>query len=339
MPPQTAPKVFVLILSWNGLKWLVDCVPSVLGMSYPNFEVAVIDNGSNDGTSEYLRREFPRVHIVETGKNLGYACGFNAGLEYAALQAAEYFLVMNNDTVIDQSALSALVETAATVDRAAFVTGKVYYYDKPDTLQTVGKRGHPIHLNDAHIGMGEKDNGQYEQVAEREFADDVFTLVSRRMYDEVGGYDPQFFLQAEELDWQLRAKKVGWRIYYTPGAKLWHRESASTGGPNSPLVVYFWERSRMVALAKHTALGPFVRWYLRDGYQVVRGVLGGAARLNRGLFVRRLARLLGFLAGSWWLLRRRPATRIPAFIIQLSARGSSPPARAFSTSSSGARLS
>jgi GT2 family glycosyltransferase len=318
MSNGTHPRVFVLILSYNGKRWLEECLPSVLNMHYPNFEVVVIDNGSTDGTMEYLQNEFPEVQTVVIHPNVGYACGFNAGLEYAAERGAEYFLVMNNDTVIDRGALTALVETAMTKDRAGFITGKVYFYDHPEILQTVGKQEDRIVWNGKEIGWWEKDVGQYETTTERVFADDVFTLVSRKMYDEVGGYDPAFFLQCEEWDWQIRAKKKDWRIYYTPYAKLWHRVSATTGGLGSPTIGYFLYRNRIVVIAKHGGTNRLVRYLVFEGVEVLNRFLRGLIQLNWRKLKPRLARLLGFLAGTWWLVRRQPSTRVPWLIQRLT---------------------
>ena len=308
------PKVSVVTLNWNGRAWLHDCLASVLDMDYPYYEVVMVDNGSTDGSVEFVRAQFPSVHIVETGSNLGYARGFNAGLQYAAAGGAEYFLIMNNDTVIDRAALSALVETAQSRGKAGFVTGKIYLYDQPDTLQTVGKREDPITWNGRHIGWLEKDTGQFDSVEERVFLDDVMTLVDRRLYDEVGGYDPQFFLQAEEFDWQARAKKRGWRFYYTPKAKLWHRVSMSMGGAGNSIGRYFDTRSRMVVMARHLALRRFLRYYFRTGFQVTDGLLRGLVQLDGKKIRPRLAMWLGFLAGTLWLVHRRPAARVPSLI-------------------------
>jgi GT2 family glycosyltransferase len=318
MTNSAQPKVFVLILSYNGKKWLEECLPSVLAMDYPNYEVVVIDNGSSDGTAEYLESEFPEVQTVAINPNVGYARGFNAGLEYAAAHGAEYFLIMNNDTVIDRGALVALLETAVAKERAGFVTGKVYFYDSPAVLQTVGKYEDRILVNGRHIGWGEKDVGQYESVSERVFADDVFTLVNRKMYDEVGGYDPQFFLQCEEWDWQVRAKKKGWRIYYTPAAKIWHRVSATTGGYGSPINEYFFQRNRMVVLAKHGGIRRLVRYFAWESYYVLKGFLRPLLQFNWTELKLMLALLLGFLAGTLWLATRRPAIRVPWLIQRLT---------------------
>lgn len=317
LEPLPKPKVFVITLNWNGKNWLGDCLSSILAMDYPNFEVVVVDNGSTDGSVEFVRQNFPTIYVIETGSNLGYARGFNAGLEYATQNGAQYFLIMNNDTVIDSGALTALVETIQNQPNAGFVTGKIYFYDHPDILQTVGKKEDPIRWNGDHIGSGEKDIGQYENIEERVFLDDVMTLVSRRMYDEIGGYDPQFFLQSEEFDWQVRAKRRGWKFYYTPKAKLWHRVSMSMGGFGNPIGRYFDIRSQMVVIARHGNLNQFIRYYIWTGFHVLNSFTRGLLRFNWARLKPRLAMLLGFIAGTFWLIHRQPAKKLPLIIRKL----------------------
>lgn len=312
------PKVFVLILSYNGVKWLKGCLPTVLGMDYLNYEVVVIDNGSSDDTQSFLRANFPQVQIVALQPNRGYAGGFDAGLEYAANLGADYFLVMNNDTEIDRHALTALVDAAEAQDRAGFVTGKVYFHDRRDVFQSVGKKDDPIQGSGDYIGYEEKDAGQYEALEERAFVDDVYTLVNRRLYDQIGGYDPQFYLQCEEFDWQLRAKEAGWKIYYTPHAKLWHYGSVTTGGVGSPVNNYFLERSRIIAIAKHKGWFHLFRYLVWSGSQALYRLVGSIIRMNRHTFKPRLARLLGILSGISWMVHRKPAKAVPELIRKLS---------------------
>lgn len=311
------PKTFVLILSYNGKQWLTDCVPSVLAMDYSNYEVVVIDNGSSDGTEEYIKSQFPEVHLLELQPNVGYSKGFNAGLEYAARLGADYFLIMNNDTVIDAGALSALMETALSHEKAGFVTGKIFYYDEPNVFQTVGKKEDPIQWNGDHIGIGETDIGQYDTEAERPFIDDVMTLVNRAMYAQIGGYDPQLFLQAEEFDWQVRAKKKGWQCYYTPKAKLWHRVSMTIGASTGATARYFDTRSRIVVMARHANFSKFLVFYLCTGFRATDSLLRGLLQLNPAKIKPRLAMLLGFVTGTFWLIHKRPPKKTPRLIVKL----------------------
>jgi len=312
------PKVLVLILSYNGKRWLEGCLPTVLAMDYPNFETVVIDNGSSDDTQTLLRNTFPTVSVVTLQPNRGYAGGFNAGLGYAAEHGAEFFLIMNNDTEIDRHALTALVVLASTRERAGFVTGKVYFHDRRDTFQSVGKKEDRITWVGSHIGYEEKDTGQYDETAERIFVDDIYTLVSRKMYDEIGGYDPQFYLHCEEFDWQLRAKKAGWKIYYTPSAKLWHHGSVTTGGVGSAINNYFLERSRITAIAKHGDAIRLIRYLLWSTGQSLYRLAGAIFHLNPYTFKPRLARLLGIFGGTLWIIHRQPARAVPKLIQNLS---------------------
>jgi GT2 family glycosyltransferase len=261
-----SPKVIVLALNYNGKPLLYDCITSYLANDYPNFEMVVIDNGSQDGSEEYVKSNYPKVTCIQTGKNLGYSGGFNVGLKYAFIEKkSDYVLITNNDVKADTKIISELVKVAQTDEKIGFVTGKVYYFDQPNTLQTVGKKLDPIRWNGEHLGAHEKDTGQYEEISERAFADDIFTLVSANLYSETGGYDTTFFLQCEEYDWQARAKKLGYKIYYTPYAKIWHKESMTLGkwtsqkayfdARNPPIVImrykdpiffrrYFWRHTR-----------------------------------------------------------------------------------------------
>jgi len=318
---ERAPLVYVLMLNWNGKHLMDECVSSILAMGYPNYEVVVSDNGSTDGSVAYVREHFPQVHVIENGSNLGCSGGFNAGLAYAAERGADYFLIMNNDTRIDPGALSALVATARSRPRAGFVSGKVYWHDRSRVLQTVGKTSDPVRWTGRDdLGVDEEDRGQYDEVSERAFLDVVYVLVSRELYDEIGGFDPQLFINWEGIDWQLRAKVRGWRLYYTPHARLWHYGSHSIGGTGSPFSEYFYVRNHLVMTAKHGSVGHFARLWVSLGWQrswsLLKGIVG--VLIGRQPRLRsRLAGWLGWAAGTLWLVHRRPTTRVPWLIRRL----------------------
>ena len=182
------PKVVILILSYNGKYLLEDSISSYLSNDYPNFSIVVIDNGSTDGTQEYVKENYPKVSVLRLEKNRAYSGGFNFGLNHAFNEVkADYVLVTNNDVKADKKVISELVKVAQSDDRIGFVTGKAYYFDHPDILQTVGKKEHPIYWNGGHIGNRERDEGQYDAVSERYFADDIYIIVSKKM-PHVGTY-------------------------------------------------------------------------------------------------------------------------------------------------------
>ncbi len=293
------PMVCVLILNYNGKGLTIDCVRSVLRSVYNPFRVVVIDNGSIDGSAGALRAQFGgRIDLIVNERNVGYAAGFNVGLAYGYKERnADYCLVMNNDTVLDRSAVAGLVRVAETDERIGFVTGKVYYYDQPNVLQTIGKMEDPIRWNGDHIGNGEIDNGQYDRVQDLHFSDDIFTLVRRRLYLEIGGYNELFYLQGEEYDWQARAKKAGYRIVYTPHARIWHKVSM-TLGKDSARKAYYDARNPMLVVLIHQSQ-RFFRRYFWDHFRkdVLRSSL---VYLKQGRLSPVIAKWQGLLSGMRW---------------------------------------
>ena len=309
------PKVVAVICTYNGRTWLGDCLRCVLASDYPDFEVVVVDNGSSDGSAACVREEFPVVPVLEVRRNRGYAWAANLGMAYAAERCARYFLLLDDDAVVDPGAMRALVEVAQTQPRAGFVTGKVYFHDRPDSLQSVGKQVAPGRLDSGvHLGNGQRDVGQFEAVAERDFVELAYFLVARDVYDEVGGNDTELYFQGDDFEWQLRARKRGWKCYYAPAAKAWHRGSTSMGGIGSPISQYFFARSMLVVLYRHHGWRAFLRYTARAGTAAGFSLAKGLAQLDATKIKTRLAYCLGFWAGTWWLVHRRPATGVPLVI-------------------------
>ncbi|MFA5405513.1 MAG: glycosyltransferase family 2 protein, partial [Ignavibacteria bacterium] len=132
---------------------------------------------------------------------------------------------------------------------------------------TVGKKEHQLLWNGGHIGNKELDKGQYDEVAERYFSDDIYILVKKSLYEKIGGYDTLFQFQCEEFDWQARAKEAGFKIYYTPLAKLWHKDSM-TIGKVSAFKAYFDARNPMLVVLKYKPpdfFRKFFWWQFRVG--------------------------------------------------------------------------
>ncbi len=260
-------KVIILILSYNGKHLLDESVSTYLENDYPNFEVVVIDNGSTDETKAWTEQNFPKVEVLRTEKNLGYSGGFNFGLDYSFNEKqADYVLITNNDVKADTKVVSELVKVMESDESIGFVTGKVYFYDHPNILQTVGYYTDPVKWIGGHLGGHQEDKGQFDKVEERPYSDDIFALVSKNCYQATQGYDTEFQFQAEQFDWQIRAKKKGFKIYYTPHAKIWHKDSI-TIGKSSPFKMYYDVRNTFIVRLKHredSYLKNYTKYYLRD---------------------------------------------------------------------------
>ncbi|MBN1932411.1 MAG: glycosyltransferase family 2 protein [Desulfobacterales bacterium] len=296
-------KIVVLILSYNGKHLLEESISSYLANDYLNFEVIIIDNGSKDGTKEWVIKNYPQAKVIRTEKNLAYSGGFNFGLEYAFNKLnSDYVLITNNDVKADVHVIPELLKIAESDESIGFVTGKVYFYEKPDTLQTVGYFEDKLKWIGGHIGNRERDSGQYDHDCERFMSDDIFMLVKKSVYEKTGGYNTLFKFQGEQADWQARAKKAGFKIYYAYKAKIWHKDSM-TIGKNSAFKHYYDVRNYLILRFIHKDedyLRNYFKWYLKS--VVFLPLLKSLVRM-RLAFAWSIVR--GFSSAFVWLIRNK----------------------------------
>lgn len=225
------PKVAILTLNWNGLKHLLYFIPSVLQLNYPNYDVIMIDNGSRDKSCEFVTKKYPEVHIIRNSKNLGYAKGFNIGIQYALSKGYKYIMISNNDVVLDREVLSEGVRLFQSESNVGYMGGKVYQMGSEKVFQYAGGRIERKNgLKGPNRGSGEYDNGQYDKIEDFKFMDDVCVLVSSEMINELGSYDEDFFFDFEETEWNYRIQESRYRIVYNPKMIVWHKAHGSTDG-------------------------------------------------------------------------------------------------------------
>lgn len=300
---MVSPKVVVTILSYNGKSLLEEVLSSYKENNYPNFQILIIDNGSTDGTCDWVQQNYPDVFILRTEKNLGYSGGFNFGLDYVFNQMkADYALISNNDVKADKEVVHSLLEVAQKDNSIGFVTGKVFFYDHPDVLQSVGYFEEPLKWIGGHLGNKEKDVGQFDLIEERPFSDDIFMLVKRELFLDTRGYDENFNFQSEQFDWQIRARRKGYKVYYTPYAKIWHKDSI-TIGKMSPFKKYYDVRNSFVVRLKHrdkSYLKKFFSFYFKN---IV--IMPFLKNLAKGNIKMAWAICTGFISAFIWGVRHK----------------------------------
>jgi len=221
---HASPLVFIVVLNWNGKDDTMECLESLQKLVYPNFEIVVVDNGSTDGSEDVIRSLFPAVCVIQTGANLGYAGGNNAGIRFATSHGADYVWILNNDSTVDPKALTALVATAKTDPRISFVGSKIYFYDKPDVIWCVGGT---IDLVDGgrtdHPGNGQMDRGQFDCIADVGYVSGCSLLASKDAISAIGLIPEEYFLYFEETDWNVAAQRMGYRTVLSPASLVWHK--------------------------------------------------------------------------------------------------------------------
>lgn len=240
----------IVILNWNGWKDTVECVESCRRQTYGNYRILIVDNGSSDGSERILRERFPQTELLQTGRNLGYAGGNNAGIRHALAQGAEYIWLLNNDTVADPGALAALVRAIETEPRAGIVGSKIYYHDQPDVIWFAGGRIDFRAGTTSHIGQFEKDTGRYDLLADVDYITGCSLMIGAGAIARAGLMDERFFLLYEETDWNRRVVETGGRLLYVPDSRVWHKISRSIG-ESSPTYNYYLFRNCLLFTAKH----------------------------------------------------------------------------------------
>lgn len=290
MSASTAPLplVHVLVVNWNGRSHLSNCLPSLQETRYPNFRITVLDNGSTDGSIDWLQATYPRVGVVALGQNLGFAAANNAGLRKAMAAGARYAVILNNDTRVDPHWLEALV-TAAEVDPAIAIcqarqrtwdgSNEILFRLIPAWAEAEQKRV-PVTVPGP--------------AAPTAFASGCAMLVRCSALEHIGLFDERYFMYVEDVDLTLRAWIAGYQVMDVPAAIVYHRMTGSSSDSEQRM---FWGyRNQLTTLLKlyqletlRSLAGPISRRWLRTRNRTaLRGMLAALAMLPGTLARRRL---------------------------------------------------
>ena len=246
-------RVTIILLNWNGWQDTAACIRSCQQLTYPDFELLVVDNNSADGSEERLRALFPGINLIQSGANLGFAGGNNVGIWHALAQGADYICLLNNDTVVAPDALTNLVAALEGHPHAGMAGSKIYYFAPPGRLWFAGGEWQRRPWHPRHRGIDEEDAGQYDRRESVEFLTGCSMLVRAAAIRDTGLLPELFFLYLEDLDWCASFSRRGWEILYEPGSKVWHKVSSSLQG-ESLTQLYYGVRNRLIFLRRHRPL-------------------------------------------------------------------------------------
>jgi hypothetical protein len=265
--------VTVVVLNWNGWRDTVECIRSLQEVAHSALRILVVDNGSTDGSETTLRARFPDVPLLQTGDNLGFAGGNNAGIRRALADGADRVLLLNNDTRVEPGFLEPLLRAADAFPDAGMLCPKILLDDRPDVLWYAGASFHPWLGWGRHRGYGRLDRGQFDRTEETERPTGCALLVTRALCERVGLLREDYFCYAEDLEWGMRARKAGFSILYVPASRVWHKVSRSTGGARSVAPVRYMTRNVLACVDEHEPLPFGFRW-LRSGAILAAGAIG-----------------------------------------------------------------
>jgi GT2 family glycosyltransferase len=307
-------KFSIIIPNYNGAALLPPCLDSLQAQTYSDFEVILVDNASGDGSVELVQRDYPQVRLLALERNRGLTGGCNEGIAQAR---GEIIVCLNNDTEADPGWLSAIVGALAAYPQAGMVACKLLLFDRRDTIHSAGDSygldGIPVNR-----GVWQPDGPPFDKPAWVFGACGGAAAYRWEMLEQIGlpapgaqtqVFDEELFMYCEDVDLNWRAQLAGYRCLYVPGALVYHRLSATGGGP---LASFYVGRNTIWVTAKNYPAGLWRKYWprivsaqLRIARQALSAWRGTAAR----------ARLRGQIAGlrglSRWLGKRAVVRRAP----------------------------
>ena len=260
------PRVAIVVLNWNGWRDTLACIGSLQKLDYADFRIVLVDNGSTDGSAEQFRRLLPTVELLQTGANLGFGGGCNAGIRHALAAGAEYVWLVNSDATVDPGALSALVRRADGNPQLGAVGSVLFDADAVTRVQLWG--GGRVGL---WLGRSVHCLSRGNTI---DFVSGASMLLRRSALEQVGLFDDaSFFMYWEDTDLGFRLRKAGWTLAVADDSKIWHKQSTSLGLGN-PLLDEYATRSCVRFLRRHAPI-PAVSVGLMLVRMVVKRVLVG----------------------------------------------------------------
>jgi GT2 family glycosyltransferase len=316
VPTDLSPKVSIILLNYNGAEDTIACLQSLQKISYGNYNIVIVDNASPDGSMEkikhYLQSQpleytvysFPeeamqspkpqlKFMLLQTGHNGGYGYGNNIGIKYALQHGADYVLVLNNDTVVDPGFLKPMVQMCEDDESIGIVSGKIYFYDRPNVFWFNGGKFYPWTAKVEHIYFNEKDTGQ-RPPEENTFISGCMMLIPQKVFETVGFINEEYFMYVEDLEYCHRVLRQGFTLKVCEKSHVWHKVGGAGGGKFSTFSVYMMAKNLVIFIKlnfnifklciaiTYILISKSLRWIKKNNMKLfrshVRGMVDGLMR-------------------------------------------------------------
>jgi hypothetical protein len=243
------PKVFILILNYNGKETLKQCLQSVYQLNYPDFEVVVIDNDSKDGSIEEAKHLFSRAHFIKNDKNLGFAAGNNIGIRFALEKGADYVWLVNNDAKVEKDTLSKLIDAGEQRPKAGILSPLILHTQTKNIWFGKGIIDWAT-MKTLHISPP-----TLLQSFTSEYICGCAMLIKKEVFRTIGLLNEKYFLYYEDADFSVKASRAGFELWTIPTAHVLHSE-ASVNNPEKT----YWLVISGLQFFRENAPGYFKPW-------------------------------------------------------------------------------
>lgn len=304
------PKVAIVILNWNGKKYLEQFLPSVLATAYSNYEVIVVDNCSSDDSISFLEKKYPLVRVIRLPSNYGFARGYNEALKQVR---AEYYLLLNSDVEVNANWLQPMVDLLESNKSLAGCQPKLLSYRNKGSFEYAGgaggwidKYGYPF-AKGRVFDVCEQDWGQYDEEAPIFWVSGAAMFIRSSVFHEVKGFDEYFFAHQEEIDLCWRIQLAGYRFSSCPRSVVYHVGGGTLPRGNTKKT-YLNFRNNQIMLAKNL---PWSQKWWKIPYRVFLDTVSGWKGLLTGQGGYFLAIFRAHLGFAKWILFKQNRSVFP----------------------------
>lgn len=280
--PQT--KIAVVILNWNGKRFLEKFLPFLIANNTAGAELIVADNASSDDSIEFLQKKYPEIRIIRNPENYGFAKGYNVALSQVE---ASYYVLLNSDIEVTPKWIEPVIELMDKDKTIAAAQPKIRSYDEREKFEYAGAAGGFIDKYGYPFCQGrifqelEVDRGQFDEEKEIFWATGACLFVRADLYRDSGGLDDDFFAHMEEIDFCWRMKNQGYKIMYCPSSLIFH-VGGGTLPKKNPKKTYLNFRNNFILLYKNLPssqlLWVFLPRLFLDGIAGIKFLLEGHLR-------------------------------------------------------------
>lgn len=294
----------IVILNYNGEAMLRKYLPQVIGNS--NYDIVIVDNGSNDASISYLQKNYPDLRLILLSENHGYSKGYNLGLEDLKGEYS-YYLLLNSDVEVtggwDQNLVAYLSQNPGVVacqPKVLSLTRKGYFDYAGASGGFVDRLGYPF-CRGRILHLLEKDDGQYNDSIEIDWASGACFCVNSSVFHELGGFNPFFFSHMEEIDLCWRMRNEGYKIHYVGASSVYHLGGGTLSQVN-PLKTYLNFRNSLYMLRGNLDFTGFIKVFL------LRIILDSGAFMHL-LFTKGVAHSWAIVNAYWDFLTKNSALK------------------------------
>lgn len=268
-------KIGVFICSYNGRKYVIDCIQSLKKQSMQNFDIYVIDNASTDGTTAAIYEEFgDLVTVLQNSENLGGAGGFDRGLQHGIQAGYEFITLLDNDIILDEYAIENLYKHLIAHEDVGIVGAKVFFMDEPDKIMDFGS---VINFQEYKMIFGyngELDNSDVPETRECDYVPACAAMTRRSVLLECGTMPVDCFIYVDDIEMCYRMKCKGYKVIADAKARVWHKGGGSSRIANNTFGKYYNTRNTWNFFAKYMPeqqIEEFVDKIIHETFPVLYG--------------------------------------------------------------------